>query len=198
MKKLSIMIIIFGASIFIWNLYFFWQGHTASTEVEVNVEKTKLKREKKIAHYHDIPNIGEEMGKLVIPKLERAFPIYQGTNANVLKKGVGHVPTSALPGENNHSILSGHRDTVFRGLEILKENEKFIVTTQAGEFLYKIKQIRIVDAENQTVMTPKPKGMLTLITCYPFGFIGEAPQRYVITGELISSNIYDDIDYKME
>ncbi|MGM0878351.1 MAG: class D sortase [Bacillota bacterium] len=191
MKKVSLTLIIFGVVFFTWNLYSFLEGYTASTEADVDqlqFEKSKLEKDKPVL-YQDIPNVGEEIGELLIPKLDQAFPIYQGTDDQVLKKGVGHVANSALPGENNHSILSGHRDTVFSGLEELKENEKFIVTTKAGEFLYKIKKIRIVDADDQTVMTPKPKAMLTLTTCYPFDFIGAAPQRYIITGELISSNL---------
>lgn len=191
MKKASLTLIIFGVVFFTWNLYSFLEGYTASTESDLDqlqFEKSKLEKDKPVL-YQDIPDMGEEIGELLIPKFNQTFPIYQGTDDQVLKKGVGHVANSALPGESNHSILSGHRDTVFRGLKELKENEKFIVTTQAGEFLYKIKKIRIVDADDQTVMTPKPKAMLTLTTCYPFDFIGVAPQRYIITGELISLNL---------
>ena len=188
------MLILFGVVFFTWNLYSFLEGYTASTEADVDqlqFEKSKVEKDKPVL-YQDIPNMGEKIGELLIPKFNQAFPIYQGTDDQALKKGVGHVANSALPGENNHSILSGHRDTVFRELKELKENEKFIVTTQAGEFLYKIKKIRIVDADDQTVMTPKPKAMLTLTTCFPFDFIGTAPQRYIITGELISSNLKQD------
>jgi sortase A len=136
--------------------------------------------------YQGTPEIGEKIGELTIPKLERSLPIYHGTTKEVLKQGVGHYSSSALPGENNNSILSGHRDMVFRGLGEVGVNDTFIVSTDAGEFLYKVRKVRIVDKDDRTVIVPKPKSTLTVTTCYPFGYIGSAPQRYVLVADLIS------------
>ncbi len=132
---------------------------------------------------------GEKIGELTIPRLNETYPIYEGTSSDILKKGVGHYSRSALPGEANNSILSGHRDTFFKGLEELKKFDELIVKTNAGSFLYKIKKIRIVDDEDQTVITPKPKATLTVTTCYPFYFIGNAPKRYILVADLITSNL---------
>ncbi|RBW67317.1 class D sortase [Bacillus taeanensis] len=148
-------------------------------------EKEKVKAEAKEKLYSDVPEIGEEIGVLTIPKLNRSLSIFQGTDAETLKKGVGHYPRSVLPGERNNSILSGHRDTAFRGLGNIGINDVLIVSTKAGEFLYKVKKVRIVDKDDQTVMVPKPKSTLTITTCYPFHFIGDAEQRYVLVADLL-------------
>ncbi|MDF0725464.1 class D sortase [Cytobacillus sp. S13-E01] len=192
MKKLSIILIGCGIVFFSWNFYSFWIGYTASSWEDAR-SLTSTKDLSKITPkkmntelYSDIPEMGEKIGTLTIPRLKQSFPIYQGTSKGILKKGIGHYAKSVLPGEENNSILSGHRDTVFRGLKDLKQRDQLIVTTDAGEFLYKIKKIRIVEADDKTVLTPKPRGTLTVTTCYPFYFLGDAPQRYIIVADLIN------------
>jgi sortase A len=180
-----------------WNLYPFSIGYFTAPDLNINriqAEGQELRKEpvQNVTLYQDIPEKGENFGQLTIPRIKKTFPIYQGTDEETLRKGVGHFPKSALPGEKNNVILSGHRDTVFRGLKDLVEKDQLLVTTEAGEFLYKIRKIRIVDADDQTVIKPKPKGTLTLTTCYPFYFIGDAPQRYIIVAEMISSTENDN------
>lgn len=136
------------------------------------------------------PEIGEEMGELYIPRIESVFPIFHGTDEDELEKGVGHFADSVLPGEDDNSILSGHRDTVFRRLKEVELGDSLIVRTSAGEFEYKVNKIRIVDADDRTVIVPKPKATLTVSTCYPFQYIGAAPQRYILTAYLASSIPY--------
>ena len=127
------------------------------------------------------------IGDLYIPKLDSSLPIYHGTDEDELEKGVGHYAQSVLPGERDNSVLSGHRDTVFRRLGEVGKGDKLIVHTTAGTFTYKIRKVRIVDAEDRTVIVPKPKATLTVSTCYPFSYIGSAPQRYVLIADLINS-----------
>jgi sortase A len=195
MVRLAWALMVCGSILAGWNLYAYGRGYFSYTEPKTQLDISsyqKVEPSKQVTNsnlYEDIPEIGEQIGDLTIPRLSKSFPIYQGTDEQTLKKGVGHFPKSALPGEKNNSVLSGHRDTVFRGLKDVKINDVVIVTTEAGEFLYKIRKTRIVDADDRTVMTPKPRDILTLTTCYPFYFIGDAPQRYIIVGELISSKI---------
>lgn len=195
MRKLSIILIGCGVTFFSWNLYSYLVGYTATTTIENSQVARQAKMLTKAQYpkndvelYEDIPSIGENIGNLTIPKLKRTFPIIQGTSKSVLKKGVGHYTKSALPGENNNSVLSGHRDTVFRGLKELKVHDKLFVSTVAGEFEYVVKKIRIVDAKDKTSLMPRPRGTLTLTTCYPFNYIGRAPERFVIVAELTSQN----------
>src|SRR5450756_526596 len=125
------------------------------------------------------PSEGDNIGSLSIPVLKQKLPIIQGTGADDLKKGVGHFIQSALPGEEDNSVLSGHRDTVFSKLGKLKIDDQLIVQTSAGTFTYEIKRIRIVDKDDKTVIVPADHAVLTLTTCYPFRFFGNAPDRYI-------------------
>lgn len=139
--------------------------------------------------YPERPAIGDEIGELYIPKLEVTLPIYHGTNDDELEKGVGHYAGSVLPGEDDNSVLSGHRDTVFRELGKVGEGDMLIVTTSVGEFEYKVNKVRIVDKDDRTVIVPKPKATLTISTCYPFDFIGAAPERYILVAYLVSETL---------
>lgn len=136
------------------------------------------------------PAIGDEIGELYIPRLEVTLPIYHGTNEDELEKGVGHYVGSVLPGEDDNSVLSGHRDTVFRELGKVGEGDTLVVRTSAGEFEYTVSKVRIVDQNDRTVIVPKPKATLTVSTCYPFDFIGSAPERYILVAYLSSETLY--------
>ncbi|MGP1907966.1 class D sortase [Metabacillus sp. JX24] len=137
--------------------------------------------------YPKRPAKGERIGDLYIPKLEANLPIYHGTAEEELEQGVGHYAGSVLPGEKDNSVLSGHRDTVFRKLGEVGKGDLLIVTTSAGEFTYAVRQVRIVDKDDRTVIVPKPKAVLTVSTCYPFTFAGPAPERYILIADLLAS-----------
>ena len=104
-----------------------------------------------------------------------------------MKKGAGHFAGSALPGQGGNVILSGHRDTVFRKLEHLKIGEQLTFSTPYGDFVYEATEFKVVPADDMTVMVPTDYETLTLTTCYPFDFIGDAPDRYVVYTKLVSS-----------
>lgn len=137
--------------------------------------------------YPQKPEVGDLMGELLIPKLEASLPIIHGTDEDELEKGVGHFAQSVLPGENDNSVLSGHRDTVFRELGKVGKGDLLTVKTYSGTFTYKVRQVRIVDQDDRTVIVPKPKATLTVSTCYPFDYIGYAPERYILIADLVSS-----------
>lgn len=160
----------------------------AQADVTPDKKPQKVNNQQKLL-YPVRPKKGEEIGNLYIPKLNETLPIFHGTDEDELEKGVGHYANSVLPGEKDNSVLSGHRDTVFRRLGEVGVGDLLTVTTSAGEFTYKVHKVRIVDADDRTVIVPKPRAILTVSTCYPFDFIGNAPQRYILVGHLISKNI---------
>lgn len=137
--------------------------------------------------YAEYPAEGERVGTLSIPALKQTLPIIQGTDADELKKGIGHFAQSVLPGEADNCVLSGHRDTVFRRLGELKIGARLIAQTSAGKFTYEIKRIRIVHKDDKTVIVPADHAVLTVTTCYPFRFVGSAPDRYILIADLIAS-----------
>lgn len=128
------------------------------------------------------------MGSLSIPVLKQRLPIIEGTGANELKKGVGHLAETALPGEADNCVLSGHRDTVFARLGKLKKGDRVIVQTGTGTYTYQIRRIRIVGKNDRTVVVHVNHALLTLSTCYPFHYVGPAPDRYVLSADLVTSN----------
>ncbi|AIY06196.1 sortase family protein [Planococcus sp. PAMC 21323] len=154
---------------------------------QIEIAEKPSKKETLNLEYPQKPEVGDLMGELLIPKLEASLPIIHGTDEDELEKGVGHFAQSVLPGENDNSVLSGHRDTVFRELGEIGKGDIFIVKTYAGTFTYKVRQVRIVDQDDRTVIVPKPKATLTVSTCYPFDYIGYAPERYILVADLISS-----------
>lgn len=128
------------------------------------------------------PDHGETVGLLSIPKLEADLPIVEGTNEDDLEKGVGHYAGTAYPFQNDQIVLSGHRDTVFRRMGELEIGDILTVQMEYGERSYEIVDTKIVDADDRTIIVPTaPDEVLTVTTCYPFSFIGSAPDRYIIT-----------------
>lgn len=132
----------------------------------------------------DQPQEGDVIGVLDIPRLKQELPIVHGTDEDDLAKGVGHYATTALPDQNDQILLSGHRDTVFRRMGELEIGDELVVEMGYGTFTYKIYETDIVDADDTTVIrSTAPDEILTLSTCYPFTYVGSAPDRYIIYAE---------------
>lgn len=139
---------------------------------------SSVKVQKKQASNKPDKNI---IGLLQIPKLEKELPIIEGTSPDDLLKGVGHYKTSSLPGSKDQIVFSGHRDTVFRRFGELKKGDTVTVKLKNGTYLYVIDHMKIVDADDRTIIhSTKPKEELVLTTCYPFQYVGNAPKRYII------------------
>jgi sortase A len=130
------------------------------------------------------PSMGDIVGILQFPSLNEELPIIEGTDEDDLEKGVGHYKGSSFPNEKGQIVLSGHRDTVFRRLGELKLGDILTISTPKGTFSYKIEHTQIVEANDRSIITlQKNEEILTLTTCYPFSFIGNAPERYIITAK---------------
>ena len=133
------------------------------------------------------PKMGDILGVIEIPALKRELQLLEGTEEAQLSLGVGHVTTSVLPGYNDNSVIAGHRGTTFRKLDKLIIGDFIIITTNQGSFTYEVNEIRIVEADDETVIVSTPQALLTLVTCYPFDWIGAAPKRYIVTAKLTQS-----------
>jgi sortase A len=158
-----------------------------NSTAKVKSETSKVMPEPIKINYPVYPVEGDNIGSLTIPAINRKLPIIQGTDEEELKKGVGHFTQSVLPGEEDNCVFSGHRDTVFRELGKLKIGDKLIVETSAGIFTYEVNGTRIVHKDDRTVIVPKDSAVLTLTTCYPFNFIGSAPDRYIVSANLVKN-----------
>lgn len=132
---------------------------------------------------------GEKVAMLNIPKIKKKFSIYWGAGDATLKKGVGMFVSdlTTTPSGGGHTVLSGHRDTVFTELGELKEKDTLILEYDKKTYTYEIQKIWITHADDRTVIIKKEEPILTLTTCYPFDYIGDAPDRYIIEAKLTAS-----------
>lgn len=127
------------------------------------------------------PVDGEVVGLLSLPKIESELAIVEGTDPDELAKGVGHYKGSFYPGESGQIVLSGHRDTVFKRVGELELGDELVMKMPYGEASYEIVDMKIVDADDTSIITLQDEEEeLILTTCYPFGYIGDAPERYII------------------
>lgn len=120
------------------------------------------------------------VAKLEIPSIALSALVVDGVDAQTLRRAVGRIPASSRPGEPGDVALAGHRDTDFRALGQLGQGDPLILRTGDGEFRYEVESIRIVAPQRIDVLTPVDHPTLTLVTCYPFHYVGPAPLRYVV------------------
>ncbi|WP_026772151.1 class D sortase [Sediminibacillus terrae] len=137
---------------------------------------------------------GEKVGELTIPKLEKIYPVFWGTDKQTLKNGVGMYASETMkqPGQLGHTGLAGHRDTVFTGLDDMQPGDRIYLDFQDIFYEYQIRKTWITDADDRSVLIEKQTPTLTLTTCYPFDFIGSAPNRYIIQAELIGKHVKEE------
>ncbi len=120
------------------------------------------------------------LGVLRIPSIELEVPVLEGTNDLTLNRAVGHIDGTPAPGEEGNIGIAGHRDGFFRGLQDVHLGDYFDLYTERGNTRYVADEIRIVPPEDVSVLAPRPKSSITLVTCYPFYFVGSAPLRYIV------------------
>lgn len=131
---------------------------------------------------------GSEVAMLDIPDIDKRFTTYWGADERTLNQGVGMYVSewTTVPNhEGGHTVLSGHRDTVFTGLDELDQGDTLEVHYDGETFTYEINKTWITDADDRTVIVEKDEPTLTLTTCYPFDYIGFAPDRYIVEATLV-------------
>jgi sortase A len=136
------------------------------------------------------PPLSEEalIGRIKVPRLGLSTIVLEGDSDRVLSEAVGHVPGTALPGESGNVGLAGHRDTFFRALKNIRKDDSISLETTTGTYQYRVDSVRIVGPDDAEVLRPTDRANLTLVTCYPFYFVGSAPKRYVVQAQQIASS----------
>ena len=115
-----------------------------------------------------------------IPKIRLEVSVLPGTDDHTLDRGVGHIADTALPGTDGNAGIAGHRDGFFRGLKDVNPGDVIELETLNGKDVYRIERTWLVYPEDVSVLDPTPTRALTLVTCYPFYFVGSAPQRFIV------------------
>ena len=124
------------------------------------------------------------IGRIDIPRLGVSVVVMEGTTEATLRRAAGHIPGTALPGQPGNVAISAHRDTYFRPLRNIHRDDLITFTTPAGEYRYQVLSTRIVAPSDVSVIASASDPILTLITCYPFYFIGPAPRRFIVRATL--------------
>ena len=171
-----------------------WAGATALSAIAYQVEhKDSLERQD---HSLDRPEAehaaygvetpveaGAPIGRLEIPRLGLSVVASEGDDDNTLKVAVGHLPDTSLPWQEGNTALAGHRDTYFRPLRSVQPGDEIRFATRHGTFRYRVTRHTVVDPDELWVLDASPAAALTLITCYPFDYVGPAPRRFVVHAE---------------
>ncbi|HEY1501796.1 MAG TPA: class D sortase [Acidobacteriaceae bacterium] len=121
---------------------------------------------------------------LRIPKIHLEVPVLDGSDALTLNHAAGRIEGTALPGEPGNIGIAAHRDSFFRDLGKLRVGDSLMLESAKGTEIYIVDGTQIVMPSNVSVLNPRPAPSLTLVTCYPFGYFGNAPQRYIVTATL--------------
>jgi len=181
-------------------------GSTAVPSAPVRNPASSVEPEHQIA----APAHGSLIGRLEIPRLNLSAMVREGVDGNTLSKAVGHVPSTALPGQVGNFAIAAHRDTLFRALKDIQQGDQVTFQTPDENYTYRIISMRIVrpsevavlrpdgglrpaaahlqEVSDRTPNAPDPRKVITMITCYPFYYVGSAPKRFIVQGELVSTS----------
>ncbi len=151
-----------------------------SLENQILVEKDQDENHTGPVINNTATKTGDVLGRMDIPRLGMSVAVLQGTSSRVLRLGIEHIAGTPLPGETGNIGIAGHRDTFFRGLKDIRKNDEIQLQAANGLSRYHVDWAKVVANHDQSVLAPSTESALTLVTCYPFYFVGPAPQRFVV------------------
>jgi sortase A len=128
---------------------------------------------------------GSPLGRIEISSIDLAAMIMEGVDGRTLRHAVGHIPGTPLPGQQGNVALAGHRDTFFRGLRNIHKDDEITLTTLHGSFSYRVDSTQVIEPKDTKVLDATADDFLTLVTCYPFYFVGPAPKRFIVRAHRI-------------
>jgi sortase A len=123
------------------------------------------------------------IGRIEIARLGLSAIVMEGDDRRTLRRAVGHIPGTSWPGQNGNVVLSGHRDTFFRPLRNISQDDIITMTTLQGQYRYRVLSTQVVSPDDLSILDPSRNEILTLITCHPFYFVGAAPNRFIVRAE---------------
>ena len=135
---------------------------------------------------------GTWLARLEASSVALAATVLEGTDDATLRRGAGHIEGTPFPGAAGNVGIAGHRDTIFRPVRDLKLGDRLVLTTADRVLEYRISETKIVNPADVYVLDPAGRPTLTLVTCFPFNFIGNAPKRFIVHAELIQDRVRQD------
>jgi sortase A len=126
------------------------------------------------------------IGRMEVERLGVSVVVMEGTSNKILRRAVGHITGTGLPGQAGNVGIAGHRDTFFRPLRNIQNDDIITLTTRGGSYRYRVVSTKIVDPDNVSVLNSDGGELLTLVTCYPFYYVGSAPERFIVRAQRVS------------
>ena len=176
----------------------YWQSRTAQTEIarewesqesDTIVPKSVDSAPPSQTRGKPAPETGTTVAKLTIPRLKAVYYVVEGTDRHDLNRGPGHVIGTVLPGDDGNCVIAGHRDTHFSVLQNIRDGDDVILERGGRTFRYRVDEMSVVNPDNTGSLRPTKDSVLTLITCYPFHYIGSAPRRFIVRADLEDSSL---------
>jgi sortase A len=193
-RTIEALLLVVGTACLCW--FFFVKGNSAGHQAAESTSFQQLRtlpinpsikpstaRPGAIVPRHQQLPEGTSLAQIEIPSLGLTAMVDEGVSTGTLRRAVGHIPGTAMPGQPGNVAVAAHRDTFFRRVGELKPDDLIVMDTVSGEYLYKVKSAKIVDPYDTAVLKDAAQPSLTLVTCYPFHYIGHAPKRYIVTAE---------------
>jgi sortase A len=156
-------------------------------QVRESAELERFTPERPAASDAAMPAIGPDglIGRMEVQRLGVSVVVMEGTKNKTLRRAVGHIAGTALPGQAGNVGIAGHRDTFFRPLRNIQPDDIITLTTLRGAYRYRVVSTKVVGPDNVAVLDPDGKEILTLVTCYPFYYVGSAPDRFIVRAERV-------------
>ena len=159
--------------------YVFVDAHDYQAREQGALEESRVKN----ASRSDAPRAvieGGVIAEMEVPRLGLKVIVVEGDSPRILRRAVGHLPETALPGEWGNIVLPGHRDTFFRPLRNIRSGDAIRLKTSAGDLRYEVESTSVVPPSDVQVLEPSSERTLTLVTCFPFYYVGPAPNCFIV------------------
>jgi sortase A len=171
-----------------------FQAHAARMFEEVRAVASPVEAKPHAARMATAPNSPLPAGHAVLGRLEIArigisAMVLDGTDAATLRIGLGHIPETPEPGLGGNTAVAGHRNTFFRALRRIQTGDSIAFETLRGSYIYRVSSIEVVDPTDLAILQSHQKPELTLITCYPFSYLGHAPKRFIVHAILVPNAV---------
>jgi sortase A len=155
------------------------------THIYQTIEQSKFEKVSHIEVPHPAVE-GSAIGEMEVPRLGLKAIFVQGDSPRILRHAVGHISETALPGESGNVVLTAHRDSFFRPLRSIQVGDAITIKTLDGKFGYQVASTEVVLPSDVQVLQPSSENTLTLVTCFPFYYVGAAPKRFIVHARQIA------------
>ena len=168
--------------VYLWNQHIAREAQSRAKEWLNETRKAQADSQVSATPHALSPQVrrGDTLAEIDIPRLRMSVAVFEGDDEGILQIGAGHIRATALPGGSGNIGIAAHRDTFFRPLRNIHRNDAIQLTTPAGVARYVVTNTAIVRPDDIQILANAPGRDLTLVTCYPFSFVGHAPERFIV------------------